>query len=122
MEGVGDAGRPRTRTRSRSRVARQLASRAAQGDVQFFLLPRPTLLFRLRAFFEGGALAIDLARSLFMGTLGFFNRCLGLRDSLFSALTLFRSGGFLLPPLAFALPLLSLICQCGLAGCLIVYL
>ncbi len=116
MEGVGNAGRQRTR------VARQLASRAAQGDVQLFLLLRPTLFFRLRAFFEGGALAIDLACSLFMGAPGFFNRCLGLRDSLLSALTLFRSRVFLLPPQAFALPLLSLICQCGLAGCLIVYL
>ena len=103
-------------------ATRVLASRAAQGFLQLLLLPLPTLLFRLCALFEGGALGVDLACPPSMGLLGLVNRRLGLRDSLLPALTLFRPGGFFLPLLAFTLLLLSLIGQCGLAGCLIVYL
>ena len=98
-----------------------LTLRVAQGFLQLFLLPLPTLLFRLRALFEGGAFDIDLARALFMGLLGFINRGLDLGGSLLPALTLFRPGGFFLSPPAFTPLLLSLIGRCGLAGCLIVY-
>ncbi|MFH1343300.1 MAG: hypothetical protein ABIL01_19140 [Pseudomonadota bacterium] len=91
----------------------------AQGFLQLFLLPLPTLLFRLRALFEGGAFDIDLARPLFMGPPGFLNRSLGLRDSPLAAIPLFRPGGFFLSPPAFTPLLLPLIGQCGLAGCLI---
>jgi hypothetical protein len=55
-----------------------------------------------------------------MAPLGFFNRCLGLRDCLLPALALLRPGGFFLQALAFTLPLLFLEPQRGPPGGLVV--
>ena len=47
---------------------------------------------------------------------GFFDRCLGLRDCLLPSVALLDRGGFFLAALAFALLLLSLKRECGLAS------
>src|SRR5512139_2049543 len=77
-------------------------------------------MFRLRPFFECGAFGFDCACPLVMEPPGFFDRHLRLRDLLIPALALLRPGGFFLPALALALPLLSLECQRRLARRLVV--
>jgi hypothetical protein len=66
------------------------------------------------------ALRFDFACPLVMVPLGFFNRCLGFRDRLLPSLSILSERGFFLAAVDFALPLLSLERECGLAGGLIV--
>jgi hypothetical protein len=51
-----------------------------------------------------------------MFRLGFFDRCLGLRDCLLPAVAFLDRGGFFLAALALALLLLSFKCECGVAS------
>ena len=97
-----------------------LSPGAAQSDLQLLSLLLPTGVLCPRPFFECRAVGFDCACPFVMVPLGVLNRCFGLRDCLLPSLALLRLSCFFLLVLAFALPLLFLERQCGLAGCFIV--
>src|SRR4051794_13919331 len=93
---------------------------AAQGSLQLLSLRLPPRVLRLRSFFERGTLAFDGACPLLMVPPCFFECGFSLGDGLLASLALLCPCSLFLSPLGVALPLLFLVGERGLAGCLVV--